>query len=161
MNVLVLCHANRWRSPLAAGIIQRECDKRALVVTVVQAGFKEAGLPAGRPVRDAALELGFSLENHRSKVLSYQMLHDADFIVFMDGGNLRRLQKAIEFGAKHRDWEGRLLALGSYCQPARTRIEDLAFISPRTQPVDFDRVVRYIDQACRTLVDTVIAPAAT
>ena len=159
-QVLVLCYANRWRSPLAAGCIEREVN--ILVpdhVQVCSAGFKEAGKPAGKPVRNVALELGFTLEHHKSTTCTQQMIQAADLVVYMDNGNYRRLCQLMGIRQHNRtsqDWRN----LGSFCLPARTRIEDLAFISPRTNPEKFDEVVRYIDHACRTLVETVIAPEA-
>lgn len=163
-KVLVLCHANRFRSPLAMGCIQQYLHNVNLLslnpvgVTVISAGFKAAGHKAGLPVRNAAAELGFSLEDHRSRECTWELVQDSDLIVYMDNGNFRRLQQVVDCREKPGGID--CINLGSKCLPARNRIEDLAFISPRTRPADFDRVVRYIQQACCTLVETVIAPEA-
>jgi protein-tyrosine-phosphatase len=90
MNVLVLCHANRWRSALVHGYLAELVRQDRLCGYNIQlrsAGFKEAGRPAGKPIRDVALELGFSLESHRSRLISVDDVLWADLIVHMGSGN--------------------------------------------------------------------------
>lgn len=156
LNVLVLCHANRWRSPLAAGLLRKHLEANNLhqVVTVRSSGFKEAGRPAGKPVRNAALELGFSLEDFRSSLLDVNQHDWADLFVHMGRGNYARLQA---FRKKYNlmDKPRTTACLGNWTDPPRSNIEDLAFISPHLPK--FDEVVRYIDDACKRLVETMIA----
>lgn len=164
-KVLVLCHANRFRSPLAEGCIKQAVERIKSIseysmidVQVSSAGFKAAGLPAGKPVRNAAAELGFSLEDHRSTKCTLGLVAQHDIVVVMDGGNMKRLMDMV---VGQPECAGRsIFKLGEFCTPQRNRIEDLAFISPRTRPVDFDRVVRYILDACDSFTQQVIAPRA-
>jgi protein-tyrosine-phosphatase len=166
MNVLILCHANRWRSALVHGYLQRlvaleEASNRNLPIGSVQlhsAGFKEAGRPAGKPIRDVALELGFSLEHHRSKMIAAPEVEAADLIIHMGDGNKCRLDEFCYFwGMVHN--MSKAHCLGEWCTPRRRSIQDFAFIKPRT--VLFDTVVRYTIAACQKLMAEVIVPAAT
>lgn len=159
-KVVVMCHANRFRSPLAHGFLQQACAAEGLykpevLVDIHSAGFRpDDGRKAGKPVREAALQQGFSLDNHRSQLATNVLLKDADLVLYMDGGNFDRLCKVTNIrNCNHH-------CLGKWCHPERTRIEDLAFISPYTKPDKFAEVVAYIRDACYTVVKDVIAPAA-
>ena len=134
-RILVLCAANRYRSPLAAAFLGRYSH-----LDVRSAGFKPGGLRAGKPVRDAARELGFNLEDHRSVEVSQELMSWAQFVIVM---NPTQLQKLTElFGVSNRPHRA---LLGSYLDRAVPSIPDLGFIN-LTSP-DFGRVVGMIRDA--------------
>lgn len=139
IKVLVLCHANRFRSPLAKVVLQSFSH-----LDVMSSGFKEAGRPAAKSVRDAAEELGYSLVDHASSVVDKRDLEWADRILYMDGGNRARLMAALE---RARVREHHSSCLADYASPPRNRVPDLAFMK-RSSP-EFADTVELIVSACK------------
>lgn len=94
-HVLVLCHGNICRSPLAAAVIRR------YGLAVRDRGLSDKqGRRAAKKVRDYAAKRGYDLSNHRSQTVSVNDIHWAHVILYMDGGNRTRLagtalQKAV------------------------------------------------------------------
>lgn len=135
-RVLVVCHANRYRSPLAAAFLGRYSH-----LDVRSAGFKPGGVRVGKPVRDIAKTLGFDLEAHRSVQVNPVLIEWADVIAVM---NPTQLEKLMELFPKVVAGQNRVL-LGS-CLPERVySIPDLGFINPRDKL--FDDVVGMIRDA--------------
>lgn len=169
MNTLILCHANRWRSPLVHGYLEllawaarlphHPPERRAMQLNFRSAGFKEAGRPAGKPMRDVAVELGFNLDEHRSRVISIEDVTWADLIVHMGAGNLQRLELfAVNNGFSILELRAKTRNLGHQCTPRRNNIQDFAFLKRDTE--EFDTVVRYVVKACEKLFAEVIVPRA-
>lgn len=93
MNVLVLCHGNINRSPFVAAIIAHHRP----TWTVQSAGLHtKRNRIATRKAKFAAHALGLSLMEHRSAPVSTEMTDPAEVILYMDGGNKRRLEKFLE-----------------------------------------------------------------
>lgn len=133
-RVLVMCHANRYRSPLAAAFLSR-CKH----LDVRSAGFKPSGLRAGKPVRESAKALGFDLEDHRSTEVGLDLMVWAEYVLVMNPTQLDKLEAFDRVRGQQR----RLL--GSYLDQIVTSIPDLGFINPAIP--EFDRVVGMIQQA--------------
>jgi protein-tyrosine-phosphatase len=132
MRVLVVCHGNKWRSPLAAELLRRrhpEWDVRSAGVGATA----RHGWRAAKPVREYA---GGLLE-HRSRQVDEEDLRWAEMVVFMDGGNLKRLRALGANPAKLR------------CLATETeRIRDPAFHrvgSPEHKEI-FDQIAREVDR---------------
>jgi protein-tyrosine phosphatase len=89
-HLLVVCHGNICRSPLAGEALKKELGKRAVVET---AGFRSMGQRASKKVREFALRNSLDLTFHRSKRVTGELLHWADVILYMDGGNEKRLRE--------------------------------------------------------------------
>lgn len=151
MKLLVLCHANRWRSPLTAAFVEKFSRGK---VQVRSSGFKESGRPAGKPIRDAAVGLGLNLEAHKSTVISPMLYEWADVIIYMDGGNKKRLDS---FEAKYIPEKKRKVSycLGAYANPQLNRIPDPAFI--RRDTPEFHEVVLTIQDASKRLTKKLIS----
>lgn len=103
-SVLFVCSANRFRSPLAAGIFQKallEEEKQksspwnigaASDWTVSSAGLQAALLqPALPDVLKAADQLGFDLSNHWSQPIQGLDLSAYDLIIVMEQGQRAEL----------------------------------------------------------------------
>ncbi len=135
IRVLVCCHANRYRSPLAEVFLKQHPH-----LEVRSAGFQRSGLRAGKPVREAARRLGFDLEGHRSTELSQELVDWADWILVMNPTQLDRL--AGGFSLPH---EGKQGLLGNYFDQRVESIPDLGFIRGGTP--GFDAVVGMIQDA--------------
>ena len=111
---------------------------------VRSAGFVNPGRKAAKKMREAAAELGFDLSRHRSQLVTPTLLKWAEAVVYMDGGNLRRL-KAMKFPGKF----PALFCLGHYAKPSVSRIPDPAFMKKGSS--EFIGVVRLIADASQRL----------
>lgn len=121
MNVLVLCLANRYRSPLVAAALKTALGHGH---DVVSAGFKPGGALAGKSVRDYAGLKGWNLSHHYSREVTAIMVNRAHVVVLMNRKHLRLLNE--RFGAPP---EGqRRLLLGDFADPVLKGIPDPAFI---------------------------------
>jgi protein-tyrosine phosphatase len=85
LRILVVCTANRARSPMAEALLARRLP---------DAHVSSAGsLPAGHPATDGATKAmatrGIDIAAHRSRVLSPQVIADADLVVAMARRHVR------------------------------------------------------------------------
>lgn len=89
-SILFVCHGNRMRSPAAEFFLRSALAStpRAESIWIASAGtHARGGVPADERVRRVALELGASLESHRSQPLDRELVERADIIVAMDDVN--------------------------------------------------------------------------
>ena len=118
-SILVLCHANQFRSVLAEYALRRRLDSAEWKVSSAGVWAKD-GLPAARGL--AAWSEMPELEQHRSRALNFVMLQDADLILVMERGQKEAL--ALEFpAAAGRGCDPRpgLAAVGRATGPRRRR----------------------------------------
>lgn len=106
MRVLVLCHGNVNRSPLAAAVL------RAYDYFMVQDGGlapdSAKGRVAAKKTREFAEEYGYDLTEHRSQLVDEGSVHWAEWVIMFDKGNERRfterfpqhVHKIINFGIR-------------------------------------------------------------
>lgn len=91
MGVLVVCHGNICRSPLATAVM-----RRAGLTDVVTGGFKGVSHDGAKPpkkMRDwAAANESIDLSDHKSKTVTPEMLEAAELILYMDSGQAKRLE---------------------------------------------------------------------
>ena len=95
MTLLFVCTGNTCRSPMAAAIARRLAAERGLQgVSIASAG---TGALDGAPASDGALlvgiEAGVDLAPHRARVLTREIVADADLILVMIGGHLERVRQ--------------------------------------------------------------------
>lgn len=92
MRVLVLCHGNVNRSPFVAALIAHHRPEWE----VMSAGLKTThGRRPTRKAREAAAKRGLVLEGY-SDPINFKMTDRAEIILYMDGGNEKRLRAFIE-----------------------------------------------------------------
>lgn len=134
MTVLVLCHGNICRSPLAAAVM-----RRAGLTDVVTAGFKpstEKPKLSPKKVRDWAMQNeGLDLSQHRSQSVTREMLVAADIVIYMDGGQEGRLTALWEeygLAAERGPMEKYARPLGAWLVTQQSRIGDPMFQKPGT-----------------------------
>lgn len=98
-SVLMVCTANRCRSPMAEAILKAKITKDfpdAHDWRIESAGtWTIRGLPPLKPVRDVLAERGINLRGHRSRTVSRKMLLSFNLILTMQRGQLEALQ--VEF----------------------------------------------------------------
>lgn len=128
-KVLVVCHGNVCRSPLAHAVIVQQFP------SALTRGFGPSGRRAAKKVREYAASAGYNLEAHRSLQIIQEDVDWADVILYMDGGNLKRLQKLA--GS-----ESKTVCLGSMI--GLSRISDPNFL-PRGP--ELERVLQQVIDA--------------
>src|SRR5438094_9980874 len=106
-NVLFVCTGNICRSPLAGALLERALKERGLEVSVTSAG---TGAWDGAPVSEGAylvgLERGLDLSSHRARLLTRELVEEADLILTMARHHRARVD---ELGGG-----GRVFVLGEY-----------------------------------------------
>lgn len=89
LRIVVLCTANRCRSPMAEALLARRLAEAGVKAEVTSAGQLEGGIAAsGGSVRAMAAR-GISLVEHRSRTVTPEMLHEADLVLCMARSHLR------------------------------------------------------------------------
>lgn len=110
--ILVLCHGNYMRSPACEAVLKKHGLK------TISAGFRPRANHAARLIREIMEARGYSLEDHVPKMVTQEMIDKAKLIVYMDGGQRRRLSEFLVDYAK-------TVCLASYL--GKARILDPAF----------------------------------
>ena len=132
MKILVLCHGNINRSPLCANVLltHKEPDLyvRQAAIKSIYPGWKPER--ASKKMRDAAkAEFNIDLSEHKSRKLTREDIAWADFVIYMDNGNLSHLEKFAGTPHRGQTW----IALGDYATPPAKRIPDPAFMARESE----------------------------
>jgi protein-tyrosine-phosphatase len=77
---------------MAEVLLRRRLDERGVLAHVGSAGFLEAGLPAMEDAVATMAEDGYDLSGHRSRIVSVDMVNQADLVLAMSH------EHAIELG---------------------------------------------------------------
>jgi len=148
-RVLTVCHGNICRSPIAAALLARELAP--LGIEVQSAGFVGFNRPAPAEAVAAAQRHTVNLAEHRSRLLTAELVRSADLIVVMDAGQRRLLYE--RYGRLPQD----VFLLGDFDPgPVQTRtIRD-----PVEQGLDvFDQVYERIGRCVRALGANLRSPS--
>jgi protein-tyrosine-phosphatase len=115
-NVLLVCTGNICRSPLAASLLERALKERGIEVTVTSAGTGAwDGAPASEGAYLVGLERGLDLSGHRARLLTRELVEDADLVLTMARHHRARVD---ELGG-----EGRVFVLGEYAGRSGDEVE--------------------------------------
>ena len=93
-SVLFVCNANRFRSPLAAALLERKLQRLGMADawTIGSAGlWATSGQPALGEVAEAAGRFNIDLSHHRSTRVSRALLASHDLIVVMQSSQREAL----------------------------------------------------------------------
>ena len=118
-RVLFVCTGNICRSPLAEVLLRHVAQERGLDVAVSSAGtgaWNDA--PASEGAYLVALERGLDLSTHRARLLTRELVGEADLILTMSRHHRARVD---ELGGG-----GRVHVLGEYAgrAPADAEVQD-------------------------------------
>ena len=107
-RVLLVCTGNICRSPLGEALLRRALTERGLpTVEVTSAGTGAwDGAPASEGAYLVALERGLDLSGHRARLLTRELVEQADLVLTMARHHRARVD---ELGG-----EGRVFVLGEY-----------------------------------------------
>lgn len=117
-RVLFVCTGNICRSPLAAALLERALKDRGIEeVTVTSAGTGAwDGAPASEGAYLVGLEHGLDLSGHRARLLTRELVEEADLILTMARHHRARVD---ELGG-----EGRVFVLGEYAGKGADEVSD-------------------------------------
>jgi protein-tyrosine phosphatase len=97
-SILVVCTGNVCRSPIAAGVLRSELERRfgpdAPEVASAGIGAWERS-PATPEAVDAAAERGFDISTHRGRQLARPFVEDADLVVAMATDHSKAVVEAV------------------------------------------------------------------
>lgn len=83
MRILVVCSANRCRSPMAAALLRARLGELGIPVEVASAGFGPAGQPPLEEAVSAMARIGIDLSGHRSVTVTPGLCEEADLVLGM------------------------------------------------------------------------------
>ncbi|MEW6447884.1 MAG: low molecular weight protein arginine phosphatase [Bacillota bacterium] len=147
-RILFVCTGNTCRSSMAEGIFKNLLAMEGIEgVEVASAGiFALPGSPATPEAVDALAEWGIDLGGHRARLLSPEMVHEADLILTMTA---RHKEAVLEMAPKA---EGKVFTINEYAGFAGD-IPD-----PIGKPVFFYRqYAEEIRRLCRLVLERFLA----
>src|SRR5712664_4210391 len=117
-NILLVCTGNICRSPLAEALLRRTLEQRGVDgVSVTSAGTGAwDGAPASEGAYLVGLERGLDLSGHRARLLTRELVEQADLILTMARHHRARVD---ELGG-----EGRVFVLGEYAGQGGDEVSD-------------------------------------
>ncbi len=141
-TIVVVCHGNICRSPMGAALLRQALGPSG--TRVESAGFIGPNRPAPPDAVMAAARRGVDLSDHRSRLLTADLVGSADLIVVMEPEQQRAVCE--RFGRWPRD----VIVLGDL-DPVR--VEGRPIRDPVNQPSDvFDQSYERIERCVRALV---------
>ena len=100
IKVLMVCHGNICRSPLAESVFTYMVSSLGLsdqfTIDSFATSTEEIGNPPHRGTVNKLREVGIPLVPHRAKQITWADYADADYIIGMDSANIRNLNRMLK-----------------------------------------------------------------
>jgi protein-tyrosine-phosphatase len=97
-SVLIICTANQCRSPMAMALLRSKTGESPGEWKIESAGtWAVEGAPANQKTQQVLAELGLDLRDHKSRMVTGEMLAAFNLILVMEPGHKEALE--IEFPA--------------------------------------------------------------
>jgi protein-tyrosine phosphatase len=90
-HILVICTANRCRSPMAGALLRRAFDDAGSEAHIETAGLLEGGHPAPEGVHVALARDGIDVSAHVSRAVSPELISRAGLVVTMERSHVREV----------------------------------------------------------------------
>ena len=103
MNILFVCTGNTCRSPLAAAIAGRIAKRRGLDDVKISSAGTNAweSVPASDGALLVGMERDLDLTNHRARILTPEIVAEADLIFVMTPAHLEQVKQLGGRGKAH------------------------------------------------------------
>ncbi|MGE0554901.1 MAG: low molecular weight protein arginine phosphatase [Gemmatimonadales bacterium] len=103
MRVLIVCTGNTCRSPIAEGLLRRAVE--AAGRGDIEVGSAGTGAWEGAPASEGSylvsLEQGIDLSGHRARMITPELIGQADLVLTMSRGHLGRVRELGGGGRAH------------------------------------------------------------
>lgn len=100
IKVLMICHGNICRSPMAKYILQDMVEKRGIAgdfyIDSCATSYEEIGNPVYPPARQELSRHGISCKGHAARKLVKADFEEFDYLIAMEQYNIRNIRR--EFG---------------------------------------------------------------
>jgi protein-tyrosine phosphatase len=150
MRIIMLCHGNICRSPLAMGILRKKLSENNIEAVVDSAGFEpyHIGDHADERAIQVAKKHGIDLSDHIARLFRRDDFDNNDYIFVMDRGNHR---DALYMARNDSD-KARVDYIMNLVHPAtNAEVPDPYYGGL----YNFEEVYSLLDQACDKLIDKI------
>ena len=152
VQILFVCMGNICRSPTAEGVMRKLIENANMQNRMVVDSAGTHGYHIGEPpdprALPAAQRRGYDLSMLRARELSVEDFERFDLLLAMDFNNLDRLQTICPAV-----YESKLGMLMEYSRKFKTPVVPDPYYRGST---DFDRVLDYVEDACKGLMRTLV-----
>lgn len=107
-SILVVCTGNICRSPIGERLLRQRIPGKRITSAGI---FGLEGSPADASAREVAWRHGISLEGHRARRLTPQLMRESDLILVMEPAHLRFIS------AMAPEIRGKSLLFGQWLEP--------------------------------------------
>lgn len=150
-SVLLVCSGNTCRSPLAAAMLRAALAEVPSLreIRVGSAGTSAwDGAPASEGSYLVALERGLDLSTHRARMLTTQLVHDADLILTMTAAHSHRVIDMGGAGKTHTlvGWAGTSDGAADIPDPYGGDVTGYRAVADRLAPLIAAAVARLQDR---------------
>jgi len=145
-QILVVCNGNLCRSPYLEALLRRALPD----IGVASAGMTGPGREVPDFGRDIATRRGLDLSQHRSRLLTRDMLSRADLVLVMDEAMARYLTRALRVQGERVVIAGDLDPLGRFSRTIRDPW--------RQSQIVFESTYARLDRVAETVVASLAPP---
>ncbi len=154
-RILFVCTGNSCRSVMAQGLMQRLVEQAEMDNVLVESAgvYAVSGMPASRETQRVLQNIGVDCSNHRARLLTPEMIRQADFLFAME---LFQLEAII-----HREPSAvdKVHLLKTYGLPLEELPSDPSIPDPIGKPLEiyeicFSEIARAVERIVKLLVNS-------